>query len=994
MEKIIKYEAPPVEPEVKVYQTSDILTTVIPFVQEYKPGNKKGKNGEDKKGIDYSTWEDVTLYDCILGRKAQGFKESNEYFRANFSKEKDKDAYTQWKVMNGIMCYPGIICDKHSVKGDNVKAPSGIMSIDVDKQDNEEIFADPELLDITLRSIQAWIPYVFAMTKSVGTGYVFYAYVEVPGNNFNEWNTNNKIIYEKVKQDFKNHGLVIDAACGNLNRARFISYDDKPWINPSFEKLVLEESEFKTRSSHSSDDDLDKHVTINNWSIDGFTITRPMDYKDWWRVWKNMECAFGNTKGQEEFRRFCYALEKANTEHDWPHQHSAEHIFSNATAKYECKEQWKLDVELLRSIGYTIDASYTNDILTLRESFENNIHVVPQGQYLTDYKKDVIDFWQEHKVMMLVGTTGLGKTELIKWISHYKKVVVIVPYNDMLTIYTNGDIVKGISEILDSATVNDFDGLKSACIIWDQFPKILNKMDGYSIIIDECHVVGKSIFRKSSTNLVGILKDRISNGVEVMFVTATPTYEQQVYNIPDDAIVQFDRQGYIRPIEICYNFVDEYEGNTVPGKASTRIKGDVMYNSKTGRFDYILIWSDMYNKVLSDHFRLNYLDVYQVNKAVANYDETVRNNIEELKGTQLLHKGVYTFTQLTENGFNFNNREGKALVIIHVNESDFSYAKVVQIVGRLRFLPYVYVKVYVEHEVEHELTPEDKYVRSHMSNTYDINISNDPLYEDIRVVENDNINRAYELIHGHPDKLKDDLEGYLKGGKFKVTLHDMSEEKGLKRLNNNVKREEEKKAWEDIKQGVKPESVYGKIIWYSLQHLGDMYGRNEIIQWVDILLGKAKSDKLVSTCLNELRGNLPWTNEEWSVRQRAIINQVLENKKFKDADTGEELVLSERLIKHIWKDMNNHIRWADTYKDCISIKEMVARSEVVTADEIDKLFEKRSEAHSIKHKQHKQHTFRGEDGFEGTRNECLTHYSIGATTFTKWKKTNKLIQVT
>lgn len=959
---------------------TELINTTIPYVQNF-PG---------RGGIDYSTWEDVTLYDCLFGSKAQAFKEKNEYFRANFSKEKDKNAYSNWKVSNGRMFYPGIICKDHRVNRNSIAAPTGIMSIDVDKQDNPRLFADPELLDVTIRNIQAWVPYLFAMTKSIGEGYVFYAYVDVPGNEYDEWERNNKIIYEKVKQDFLKFGVVIDAVCGNLNRGRFISYDGNPWVNEGVEILSLDASEFSqsnTYNQQKSDDDLDSHVAVTGYSIDGFTITKPMNYQDWWKVWKNMEYAFGHEAAQDEFWKFCQALEKANNSHpDWPHNHPAKHIFKNATAKYECKK-WKLDVGLLKSIGYKLDIKCENDKITLRDSVENNINIVPEGKWLNDYAQEILTFWNEHPTMMLVGNTGLGKTEMIKQISHTEKVVVVVPYNDMLTIYAHGDVVPGISEIIDSGNVRDFEAGKSVCIIWDQLPKIINKLDGYSIIVDECHVVGKSIFRHSSTNLSVILKDMIDMGKKVMFVTATPTFEQEVYGFGVNDIMMFDRQGYIRPVEVCYGFNDEYDGKMMPGKASSRIKGDVLYNQKTGRFDYVLIWSDRYNKVLSDHFRLNHIDTYQVNKNVSEHNEDVRKNIEELKSTQMLNKGVYTFTQLTENGFNFKNTEGKALVIIHVNKYDFSSAKIIQIIGRLRFIPYVYVKVYVEGEIEHELDAMDKYVRARMHEAYDMQTSNDPLYSDINVVDVEIRNAEYEKIHGTPEQLKEDMEKYLMGGRFNVRLNDMSEKKGFKRLNNNTKREDEKIAWGEIKQGITPTTVYGKMLYYTTIHLGEQYGKDEIIRWVDLLLGKAKSDKLVSTCLQELQDNLPWTDQQWSKNQQEIISKVLESKKHQDKEKGEVLELSDRLIKHIWKDMKDHIRWAEKYKDCINIKEMVCVSEAVVASEIEDLFEKRSVAHSVKHKEHKKKLLRVvSDGFVGDRQACAEHLEVNVKYITELKK--------
>lgn len=1047
--------------KVQEIRTTDILNIEIPWVQNYRKGNRGG--------IDYSTWEDVTLKDCLFGVKMQSFKEANEYFRENFSKEKDREAYSKWKLSNSYMFYPGIICNKHSVAKDNVKALTGVMSIDIDVPDNPKLFQEPELLDICKRHVQELLPYVFARTKSIGHGLVYYAYVSIPGNNYDEWEKNYKKIYEYVKNDFKKYNFVVDENCSNPNRARFLAYDNSPWAKEYVTPLSLPDDFFK-ESEDLAQDDYDSHIQINKCTIDKFNIYEDMGYKMWYRVWRNMFFAFGYEKANKEFKAFCEALWKAkqlNESKGWSTAHDAKQMFKIAQGNdnKDSNFQWKLDVDLLRRIGYNIEENTQNDILTLNESIENGVNIIPEGKYLLDYKDKVLDFWDTHKQMLLVGSTGLGKTVLIKDISHQMKSITIVPYNDMLCVYSGEQgKVKPITQVLDSTNIKDYNPDESACVIWDQFWKIVERAKDAAIMVDECHVIGKSSnFRYSANSLYHKLKQLQDEDRKIMFITATPTFEKDMYLITNENTLLFDRQGYIRPIELCYNFIDEGVSNivkvrktlkkkndngeevvkeivrtvkqnkegewvdnknnkynegevievrkSIPGKANYRIIGDIISAWKSKRYDYILVWSDQYNQFISSYLRMRDIPkeyIHQIHKEESKYDLEIRDDMEKLKSTEKLEKGIYIFTQITENGFNFNNDKGKALIIIQDKLQNFAYDKIIQIIGRLRKLPYIYTKVYAEKEIHEKLSIEDKHVRAQIMANTGLELKNNSIYEKEDAKQQNEMRESYTNSHGTIENIKQDLEGYLNGGKYRVKLHDMSNDTILTKTNNKIKCKQEKIAWKiltntpinkikgleeneikEISEDEIMQKVYARRLKQEFDYLSSIYGKVNIVNFVNIIKEKAKSDKLYSTCLKEIERFVPWLDDEYRLSQNEYFKKViLDEQKFK---------ISKQLFNYLYTDIKERNEWVEKYKNCISIEDVIKQEKESELEQLMEIKVIRSNAHSIKHKPHKQHKTKLlmllEDGFIGDSKEMAQHIGKNLSTVTCWKQKGKIVEV-
>ena len=164
---------------------------------------------KDTKGIIFN------LYDFLLSCK---HRDSIEKLR----NEKDSVSRKEIKLSLPQACVSGIFDYPRSAA--TLKRHSGLICIDIDKQDNTHLtnFADVKK-ELSKANEVAYI------SKSVsGNGYFAIIPLLYP-----EYH---KQQFEQLKRSFWERGLVVDQACGNVDRMRCISYDEEPYFNLSAKK--------------------------------------------------------------------------------------------------------------------------------------------------------------------------------------------------------------------------------------------------------------------------------------------------------------------------------------------------------------------------------------------------------------------------------------------------------------------------------------------------------------------------------------------------------------------------------------------------------------------------------------------------------------------------------------------------------------------------------------------------------------------------------------
>lgn len=108
-------------------------------------------------------------------------------------------------------------------KAENLKQHSGLICIDLDRQDNLEVSNWDEV-----KHQLSYLRYVAYCGLSVG-GNGYFAIIPILYPYYH------KQQFDALKGDFQKYGLVIDKACGDVCRMRCLSYDPDPYINTSAE---------------------------------------------------------------------------------------------------------------------------------------------------------------------------------------------------------------------------------------------------------------------------------------------------------------------------------------------------------------------------------------------------------------------------------------------------------------------------------------------------------------------------------------------------------------------------------------------------------------------------------------------------------------------------------------------------------------------------------------------------------------------------------------
>lgn len=150
------------------------------------------------------------LYNAIItGRTC---KQEIEAVRM-IDRSKDEIAYK--KAKEKVLSYtPSCVCKGKTAK--EVAHVNNLIAIDLDAKDNEGVTIEE------MRKRINSLPYVMYSSLSVG-GKGMYALIPIAEDNKNDF----KAVFNALNEDFKGLGLSLDGSCVNVNRERYISYDDK-----------------------------------------------------------------------------------------------------------------------------------------------------------------------------------------------------------------------------------------------------------------------------------------------------------------------------------------------------------------------------------------------------------------------------------------------------------------------------------------------------------------------------------------------------------------------------------------------------------------------------------------------------------------------------------------------------------------------------------------------------------------------------------------------
>ena len=158
------------------------------------------------------------LYNAIItGRIC---KKEIEAVRS-IDRSKDEIAYKQAK--SKVLSFtPSCVCASTTAK--EIKQINPLIAVDIDAKDNEGVSIEE------MRKKINSLPFVMYSSLSVG-GKGMYALISILDENKNDF----KAVFNAINEDFKALGLTLDSSCVNVNRERYMSFDDNEFWNTKCE---------------------------------------------------------------------------------------------------------------------------------------------------------------------------------------------------------------------------------------------------------------------------------------------------------------------------------------------------------------------------------------------------------------------------------------------------------------------------------------------------------------------------------------------------------------------------------------------------------------------------------------------------------------------------------------------------------------------------------------------------------------------------------------
>ena len=216
-------------------------------------------NVEDNVGME------ISLRDFLF---CDQYKEQIEHIRSL----QDENIQKRLKLQLPLATISGTFAPIR--KAENLVTHSNLLCIDIDKKDNMDVtwFDD---LKYEWRNI----PQILYAGRSIrGKGWFAIFRIAYPDRHKDQ--------FEALQRDFANSGLVIDRACKDVSRMRFISYDPDPYVNEAttlYNKVWVEpKPTYHTSCTYSGDDMEQVEKCCRIITDRGIDITA--SYDDWFHV--------------------------------------------------------------------------------------------------------------------------------------------------------------------------------------------------------------------------------------------------------------------------------------------------------------------------------------------------------------------------------------------------------------------------------------------------------------------------------------------------------------------------------------------------------------------------------------------------------------------------------------------------------------------------------------------------------------------------------------
>lgn len=445
--------------------------------------------------------------------------------------------------------------------------------IDIDYQDNKILFDTYTLDDI--KYMLADFPSVMYISRSVGYGLMVIHRLSdsVTKDNYIDY-------FNELKYIYKKNNIIIDDSCSNVNRLRYVSYDDFVLKNEIYEPyelqgLVERQSEVKQISNENIKIDIISSE-FNAEKMQGpfyfghsdrhYNNTLDIEVPLIKEVIHTLLCFYN----KEDVKNiWCnpkfYCVDGAK----WTRPNDVLRWIDNWNIRENAVPNKKVMVFLNKYCGFNLSANIEKEgIITaqVNESYQfldNTVNIDLNGSEYLYHKKDDILNNINSGINLIVAGTGVGKTEFWNQLHRNdgKRILVVEPYNSIVNTKYNTDeaqLAVGTGNFIDSTSnyvvtnyVKFNDAVKRGILLKYDF-----------IVIDECHLIGTQNFRAEQLiEFAGYVNEYVGkfNDAKVILQTATTSNEDKLFDITKTIIINKPQTKFVK-IEYISDYI--YNGKT------------------------------------------------------------------------------------------------------------------------------------------------------------------------------------------------------------------------------------------------------------------------------------------------------------------------------------------------------------------------------------------------------------------------------------------------
>ena len=542
----------------------------------------------------------VDLFQILL---TQQFKYLTDELR---SYEYHSEKYDEFKLTKMPIILGNGICQYGQQKtAENIRINPTII-IDVDLEDNPTLIDKYTLSDWKCEFMNQ-DDAILAITSCGGRGIMIL-------HRLSDSVTKETYIkyFKKLERRYKEkYGIVIDDSCKNVNRLRYVTFDDDYYVNEIYNALELTEEDLQENNKESKQEqnyntntnivfnytsdtfDLDNskgpfyfgHSSRHPQKIDGTEIKVPLISE----TIHTLLCLYDKETVKEIWKHPKFYSKDSSDNIRWIDNYKVADENGNIVPVNEWKPNIKVikflndycgfnieyDIKRKNDIELVDDTDFISGIIGKKYDIE-----LKDNEYMYDRKDDILKYLSSSHINMINCPPGRGKTTFFNklYINENKRMCVIQPYKSIVN-----SKYKGINCHLCVEKQKIQPEFEYVITHYDNFCHAYehNQLGNYDyIVIDESHLLGTQTFR--SNIMLKTIKyveqyNEDNPNVKIVLMTGTPTNETALFKNIDTFIdIKFNDNKFVG---IQYMNAQTYKSTKIEeNKNHTKYEVDIYNN--------------------------------------------------------------------------------------------------------------------------------------------------------------------------------------------------------------------------------------------------------------------------------------------------------------------------------------------------------------------------------------------------------------------------------